>query len=93
MQKVDDCSEESVPEEELGQSKKYFIFNMEGCSGIDVKLPSTSDPEMLVWVNACTDEDQNCGQIAAINAVIQKENQITGTAESTEKPAAEGVTF
>ena len=50
-------SEESVPEAE----------------GIDVKVPSTDNAEMLVWVNACTEEVQNCRQIAASNTVILKE--------------------
>ena len=40
---------------ELGRPKKY-VFDTEGCSGIDVKVPSAKNPEMLVWVNACTDE-------------------------------------
>ena len=33
--------------------------------------------------NACTDEVENCRQIVATNTVILKENQISGTSESS----------
>ena len=38
---------------------------------------STENPEMLVWVNAGTDEVQHCQQIVVTNTVILKENQNT----------------
>ena len=69
------------------------MFNKEGSSGIDVKVPSTSDPEMLVWVNACTDQVQNCHQIAASNSVILRENQSNETSESSREPVAKDVTL
>ena len=69
------------------------IFDTEGCSGIGVKVPSTENPEMLVLVNACTDEVSNCRQIAATNTVILKENQNNETSESSGKLAAKGVTI
>ena len=58
-----------------------------------MKVPSTNDPEMLVWVSAFTDEVQNGRQIAAINTVILKGNQSNETPDSTGEPAAKGVTL
>ena len=55
------------------------VFNKEGSSSIDVEVPSTNDPEMLVWVSSFTDEVQNGRQIAAINTVILKGNQSNET--------------
>ena len=53
-----------------------------GCSGLDVKVPSTSDPGMLVCVNACRDDVQNCRQIAAIKTVILIGNENNGHSKS-----------
>ena len=76
----------------IGQSKKLF-FDMERCLGMDVKVPSTGNPETLVWVNACTDEVQNCRQIAAINTVIPTENKNGETSEDSREPVAQIVTL
>ena len=65
---------ESVLEADLGRSKKY-IFSTEGSSDIDVKVPSTSNCEILIWVHARTEEVQHCRQIVAINTVIVIENK------------------
>ena len=46
----------------IGPIKEINIFNKAGSSGIDVKLPSAKDPEVLVWVSTLTDEVQNCRQ-------------------------------
>ena len=43
-------------------SGEVSFFDTEGCSGIDVKVPGTENPVMLVWVNAWKDEVQNCRQ-------------------------------
>ena len=82
---VDDYFEESVLEAKLGRSKRIDIFHNEGCWDIDVKVPNTSNSEILVWVSAGTDEIQNCRQIAAINKVILKENQKNETPESSKR--------
>ena len=47
------CSEESVPEAVLSIEERY-IFDRERCSSIAVKVPSTNNLDMLVWVKACT---------------------------------------
>ena len=86
--KVDNYFEESVPEAELGRSNKQ-----EGSAGTDVKVPSTSNFEILIWVNAFTDEVQHCRQIAAINTVILTENQNNETSEGPGEPVAPSVTL
>ena len=48
---------------------------------------------MLVWVNACADEVQNCQQVAASNTVILRENPNNEMPESSGQPAAKGVTL
>ena len=58
-----------------------------------MKVPSTNNSELSVWVHSCTDEVQNCRQIAATNTVILKEYQNDETSESSGKRAAKGVTF
>ena len=60
------------PASRIGQIKDRTIFDKEGCSGIDVKVPSTNNSETLVWVNACTAEVRNCRPIAATNCIILK---------------------
>ena len=40
-----------------------------------MKVPSTGNPEILISVDACTDEVQISGQITATNTVIRIENQ------------------
>ena len=77
----------------VGPIAEIDIFATKGCSGIDVQVPSTANPELLVWTNACTDEVQNCRQIAATNTVIPKENPKNVTSESTGQPAARDVTL
>ena len=52
--KVVTYSKRYDPETELGPAKDMYIFDREGCTGIDVKVPSTKNPEKLVWVSACT---------------------------------------
>ena len=44
-----------------------------------MKKLSTEDPAMLQLVNACTNEVQNCQRMEAINTVILKDNQDSGT--------------
>ena len=67
----------------LGPVKERNIFKQEGSSGIDVKVPSTNDPEISIWVHACTDEVQNCRQIAAIKTIILTENPSNETSEAS----------
>ena len=70
------------------------FFNEEGSASIVVRVPSTSNPEILTWFNACTEEVQNCRQIAAISSVILTENQSNETSERLRKnPAAQNVTL
>ena len=57
-----------------------------------MKVPSTNNLEMLVWVNARTDEVHKCRLIAATNKVNLKENQNNETSKSSKKLAAKGVT-
>ena len=59
----------------------------------DVKVPSTSNPEILVCVNACTDEIQNCRQIAATNTVILIDDQIHEASASSEELVSRDVAF
>ena len=73
--------------------KERHIFNKEGSACIDVKVPSTSDPEILIWVDARTEEFQNCRQIAAINTVILTEHQSNQTSQGSGKPVAQNVTL
>ena len=63
------------------------MFNKAGSGGIDGKVPSTSNPEILTWVNLRTEEVQNCRQIAAINTVILSENQSNETSQGLGKLA------
>ena len=67
------------------------MLNKEGSAGIDVKVPSTSNLEILTWVNACTEEVQHCRQIAAIKTVILTENQSHETLEGSGKLVAHNV--
>ena len=69
----------------------FDIFT--GCSGIDVKVPSTENAANLVWVTARADQVQNCRQIAATDSVTLKEDEIHKTSESSVQPAAQGFTF
>ena len=55
-------------------NRRHDIFDTERCSGIDVKVPSTENPEILFWVNACANEVQICRQIVATNTVILSGN-------------------
>ena len=56
-------------------------------------VSSTSNPQILVWLNACTEEVQNCRQIAAIGTVIQTDYQYKETSEGSGEPVAQGVTL
>ena len=58
-----------------------------------VKVQSTSNPEIFIWVNTSTEEVQNCRQIAAMNTVILTENQSNETSEGTGKFVAQHVTL
>ena len=91
--KVDKSSEETVQEPELGRPMEKLFFSKDGSSGIDVNVQSTSKPEMLVRVNACTDEVQNCRQVAETNTVILIESQNNETSESSGEHEAKSVTL
>ena len=69
----------------IGPIEDISIFHKEGTLSIDVKVPSTSDREIPVWVNACTDEIQNCRQIAATDTVILIDDQINEASASCSK--------
>ena len=69
------------------------ILDTEGCSGIDANVPSTENPNMLLWVNACTDEVRNCRQMAVTNTIILNENPGKETSESSGQASAKGVTL
>ena len=71
--KVDEHFKQFTPKQNWTCQGGIF-FNKERNVGIDVKVPSTIDHEMLLWVNTCTEEVQNCRQIAAINAGIAQGN-------------------
>ena len=58
-----------------------------------MKVPSTSTPEILICVNACTEEVQKCRQIAAINTVILTDSQNDETSEGSGEPVSQGVTL
>ena len=77
----------------MGPIEEMILFDTEGCSGIEAKVPSTENPEMLVWVSACTDEVQSCRQIAAASTVMLEENPNNETPESSGQLAAKGVTL
>ena len=70
----------------LSTSINCWARFVEGCSGIDVKVPSTENPEMLVWVHACADEVQNFRQTVATNTVLLKENPNNETSERSGQP-------
>ena len=53
----------------VDQRNKYFLPKKEA--------------RALMWVSACTEEVQNCRQIAAINTVIVTENQNFETSEGS----------
>ena len=59
----------------------------------DVTVQSTSNLEMVVGVKACTDEVQNCRQIAAINSVMLIENQKQWDIRELREPCSKGVTL
>ena len=61
-----------IPGSRIGLIKeiKYFSTKKEA-RVLMSKVPSTNGPERLIWVNACTEEVQNCRQIAAIKTVKQ----------------------
>ena len=59
----------------------------------DREILSNKAPAMLFWVNTCKDEVQNCRQIAAINTVILRDDQINEAPEISWEPAAKGVTL
>ena len=58
-----------------------------------MKVPNTSNHEILMWVNAGTEELQNCRQIAAVNTVILTENRNNETSEGSGEHEAQGVTL
>ena len=72
----------------IGPIKEINVFNKEGSAGTDVRVPSTSNPEILTWFNACTEEVQNCRQIAAISRVILTGNQSNETSKGSGKPCS-----
>ena len=84
---------QGMHESRLGPTKEIHIFDKEGSAGIDVKVPSTDNLEMLVWVNACTDDVQNGRQIVATGTVTLIENQSDETSQSSGQRAAQGVTL
>ena len=45
-----------IRERRIGQITEMNMFNKEGSVGKYVAVPSASNPEMLIWVNACTEE-------------------------------------
>ena len=77
----------------IGPIKELNIFNKKRNVGIDLKVPSTSDPELLIWVNSCTDDVQNCRRIAAVNTVILRENQNNEISEGSGEVVTQGVTL
>ena len=79
------------PRSRIGPIKEIHVFNKEGSSGTDVKVPSISNPEILIWVNVCTEEVHNCRQIAAIKTLILTENQSTETSGGSGKLVAQNV--
>ena len=85
--KMSDYAEDVYSEEPM---EEISMFDIEGSSGIDVKVPCTENPAMLVWENGCADEVQNCRQIAATDTVTRKENQNNETSESSGQPPTEG---
>ena len=74
---------EKKPSSRVGPINGRNMFNREGSAGNDVQVLRTSDPEILIWVNACTEEVQTCRQIAAINPVTLTENQSNETSEGS----------
>ena len=82
--KVNNYFEESVPTAELGPIKGIHIFNEERSAGMDVKVPSTRNFEILIWVNASTKEVQNSRQKKLKTRRHQK---------ASGEPAAQGVTL
>ena len=81
------------PASKNGLIQELSVNDRRGCSGIDVKVPGTENLEILVWVNACTNEIQHCRQIVAINTVILKENPDNETSTSSGKLAARDVAW
>ena len=79
------------PGSRIGPIKETRVFNKEGSAGIDVKVESISNPEILIWVNACTEEVQNCREIAAIKTLILTENRSNETSEGSGKLVAQNV--
>ena len=70
------------------------MFNKEGSAGIDVKVPSTSNREKLIWEHPRTEEVQKCRQIAAISTVILMEKKLCNeTSEGSGKLVAQNVTW
>ena len=69
------------------------MFSKEGSAGFGVEVPNTSNPEILICVNACTEEVQNCRQIAAINTVILTEKSSNETSEGSGKVGAQNVSL
>ena len=67
----------------IGSIKVISVFDKEGSSETGVKVSRSSHPEMLVWINACTDEVSNCRQIATINTVILIDDQNNEISESS----------
>ena len=54
-------------------SLKSNTGSLGGDTGIDIKVLSFNNPNMMVWVNACANEVQNCRMSADSNAVIGKD--------------------
>ena len=65
-------------------------FDIEGHVGIDVKVPSTVNPQSFVWVTACTKEVKNCSLAAAPDTEIVSDRSsccvFTSTARGNPTP-------
>ena len=80
------------PESKVGPIKEMSIFDTEGCSGTDVKVPRMENPDMLVWVNAYTKRSSKL-LTAAINTLTLKENRDNETSASSGQVVARDVTL
>ena len=70
----------------MGPIEEISLFSTKKeALSIDAKLSCTSDRERPVWVNACTDEIQNCRQMAATDTVILIDDQINEASASCSK--------
>ena len=87
---MDAYSSGSYPEAKLVNEQNEY-FRPRDVLALDANVPSTENNEMLVWVNVCTNEVQNCRRIAASGAVILIETTDTETSASSGKRAAKDV--